>query len=209
MEPLFSVISTENKEFIDRKYIRDIVFNKQNSAIVRMKNPSWNEMVLVNVNSHQLQSAIILFDFYVANAKKSGYEVSPDFFAYYHVDDGTRTLTLGNETQIEPLPCYKYSKGFTNIHEFDTSEPLKQKCQKKAKVNIAVNVVSTSIAINPNLRDFLKWDSMDESYINSIIKDIDFKTVDTTICFREIMTSFLGIANKYGKSKNKDSFEFG
>ena len=112
-----------------------------------MKNPSWSEILLVNVNSHQLQSAIIVFEFYVVNTKKNAYEISPDFFAYFHVDDGTRTLTLGNETQIDPLPCYDFTKGFTNIHEFDQNEPIKQKCQKNAKLCLAVNVVSTSIAI--------------------------------------------------------------
>ncbi|KAG2387911.1 hypothetical protein C9374_000761 [Naegleria lovaniensis] len=175
------------------------------SPILRMKNPTWDEIVLVNVNSHQLQSAIITFDFYTINSKKNSYEVTHEFFAYLPIDDATRTLTLGVETYIEPLTCYKISKGYT-FQDFMNNESIRTKFAKKSKLTLSLNVVSTSIAINPNLRDFLKWDSMDETNLQSVIKDIDFKTVDTAICFREIMSSLFGIASKYGKARNNIDF---
>ncbi|KAF0981853.1 hypothetical protein FDP41_011714 [Naegleria fowleri] len=175
------------------------------SPILRMKNPTWDEIILVNVNSHQLQSAIIIFDFYTVNSKKNNYEVTHKFFAYLPIDDATRTLTLGVETYIEPLTCYKISKGYT-FQDFMNNESIRTKFAKKSRLTISLNVVSTSIAINPNLRDFLKWDSMDETNIQSVIKDIDFKTVDTAICFREIVSSLFGIANKYGKARNNIDF---
>jgi len=174
-----------------------------------MKSLAWNETILVNVNSHQLQSAIVVFDFYVVSQKKNGVGVAPEFFAFWPIESGTQKLcnSFGMETTLEPISCYKYSKSFTNIHDFFSNEALQSKLEKSAKLTMSVNVVSTSISLNPKLRDFLNWHNMDERSLSVALRELNLKTIDTITCFREIMSCLLGISQKYGKY-DRESIEF-
>lgn len=182
----------------------DRVQEYTSTSYYHVTNPTFNEIIKLNLIPQQLDKAILMINFYKISSKRNIPEPLPFAFTF------SKFVTQNNFCQLNaPLTIYKYEKDIENkLESFIQDEDKKLKLSTKSYIDLKFSLISTKVTSIEFLKNLFKckekeFDWKNEIFLIQNIKNFFKVRIDSSVLtfLRELLDTFFLIIEKVEKQE--------